>query len=190
MKASLTGVVVAATLALTACSGAAPPSGTGPAPDAFHPRPRTIDVHSLDPCRALRPEQADDWGVDVTQRDDAGPSLPGCAYLRAGRETYVVQFLTHTPAEKLLPGAPQQEGTKGLRDPVATTLDGFGAVEARLTRGSPVDCAITVDTGPASSIQFVYSSLDTRSSPELLQAGCDKARRFAHLGLQNLSSAG
>ncbi|RZT88096.1 hypothetical protein EV383_5032 [Pseudonocardia sediminis] len=132
--------------------------------------------------------QAQEWQITTSSRVDVRPSLPSCAFRTAGDVSYTAQLLKYTPAAKLLPGAPGQEGIEGLTNPTQTEVDGFGAVEARLTRGSPADCAITVDTGDTSSMQFIYKTLDVdAASPADLQTGCNEARRFAQLGLENLA---
>lgn len=146
-----------------------------------------IDIQSLDPCRALTAAEIGERKFAVAKRSDDSPSLPGCVYQELGNDSYLVQFLKYTSADRLLPGAPNQRGTEGLRNPTISEIDGFGAVEARLVRGAPADCAITVDTGPTSSIQFVFNTLSNSDSPADLEAGCDKARAFAHVGLQNLA---
>lgn len=191
MKALTIGSLIAAALIVSACSAGAPgrqdPAGATPE-TAFPPRPHTVDVQSQDPCRSLTQAQVDQYKFVSAERLDFGPSLPGCSYTEIGNDSYLVQFLKFTPAARLLPGAVGQEGTRDTEKPTPAEIDGFGAVQSRLVRGSPADCVVTVDTGPTSSIQFIYKTLDTRAdSPADLQTGCDKARRFAHLGLQNLT---
>ncbi|RZT84449.1 uncharacterized protein DUF3558 [Pseudonocardia sediminis] len=112
------------------------------------------------------------------------PDLPGCLHVASGG-SYRVQLLVFTGARALLPGYPDQQGLDVFRDPVETDIDGFGAVEARLLRGKPADCAFTVDTGADSSMQFYYSTTGDDSDSA---AGCDKAREFASMSLSTLSA--
>lgn len=176
-------------LAAVGC-GPTPAAQGGPAaPEdpAFPPRPRQIDIRSVDPCSTLTPDRSRELGIVSSTRDDLSPGLPGCLHIASGG-SYRVQILPVTGARALLPGHPDQQGLGVFRDPVRTDIDGFGAVEARLRRGAPADCAYTVDTGPDSSVQFYYSTLDGGArSPADVKAGCDRAREFASSGLRTLS---
>lgn len=190
MTIRLTAVVVVSTLALLgAACGTKPERPTAnQTANPFPTRPRTIDLATADPCAALDAAQRSDLGIVAANRDDLQPGLPGCLYVTSDG-SYRVQFLGSTGARALLPGYPQQQGTDIFTDARETEIDGFGAVEARLVRGAPADCSLTVDTGDDSSIQYYYSTLDNHAtSPADLQAGCEKARAFAHLGLQSLAA--
>ncbi|MET0188241.1 MAG: DUF3558 family protein, partial [Pseudonocardia sediminis] len=169
-----TGVVlIGLGLAAVGCAGGTPTEASA---DPFPPRPRTVDVSGLDPCRSIDAGRARTLGVVDSRRSDRSPIVPGCTFSQASGDAYVVLVLSRTGARALAPGYPGQQGQADLRDPAVTTLDGFGAVQARLVRGSPADCAITLDTGADSSIQYVYSALDPSADVE---SGCDKAREFA-----------
>ncbi|MET0190178.1 MAG: DUF3558 family protein, partial [Pseudonocardia sediminis] len=156
--------------------------------DPFPPRPRSIDIQSADPCAGLTGGQRDKLGVDAGTRRDHAPDVPGCYFTTPTQTSFTIQFLRVTGARALLPGYPDQQATDILADPVQEEIDGFGAVRAQLRRGTPSSCSYTVDTGDDSSVQFVYSPLDSSGSPAALAAGCDKAREFASMSLSTLSA--
>lgn len=173
-------------LALAGCSGGSEHWVATPAPGSgLPPRPATLRIQAIDPCRLLTPAQYQQLGVDPGHRKDYEPNRPlqgtGCIW----STTHSQQQVTYTAGLVTNRGAEFALGAEPLR-----TVDGYAATTTASALADPKwYCALLVDVAPGQSLLSNYS-VDSEDIPSMTHVkACDNAQTAAGLMLDNLRAA-